>query len=73
MEEGSVEVIEVKEVKEVKNAKKEEYFYRYDQNGRKIQHIADALACSTQAEVIRTFDDEGRRRILTCRLPNREG
>jgi hypothetical protein len=33
------------------------------------QHIADALARSHKAEVDRTFDDEGKRRILTCRFP----
>lgn len=33
------------------------------------QHIADALARSHKAEVARTFDDEGKRRILTCRFP----
>lgn len=33
------------------------------------QHIADALARSHGAEVVRTFDDEGKRRILTCRFP----
>lgn len=33
------------------------------------QRIADALGKSRHAEVERTFDDEGRRRILSCRLP----
>ena len=33
------------------------------------QHIADALARSKKATVTRAFDDEGARRILTCRLP----
>jgi hypothetical protein len=38
--------------------------------GEKLaQRIADALAKSRHARVERTFDDEGRRRILTCRLP----
>jgi len=32
------------------------------------QHIADALARSKGARVERVFDDEGRRRILTCRF-----
>ena len=34
------------------------------------QQIADAIARSRKAEVTRVFDDEGRRRILTCRLPS---
>jgi hypothetical protein len=39
-------------------------------HGEKLaQRIADALARSRHARVERTFDDEGRRRILTCRLP----
>jgi hypothetical protein len=33
------------------------------------QRIADALRRSRHARVERTFDDEGRRRILTCSLP----
>jgi hypothetical protein len=33
------------------------------------QHIADALARSRKADVTRAFDDAGKRRILTCRLP----
>jgi hypothetical protein len=33
------------------------------------QRIADALQKSRHAKVERTFDDEGRRRILSCRLP----
>lgn len=33
------------------------------------QHIADTLARSRKAEVDRVFDDEGKRRILTCWLP----
>lgn len=33
------------------------------------QRIADALEKSRHAKVERTFDDEGRRRILSCRLP----
>jgi len=42
--------------------------------GEKLaQHIADHLARSRKATVERAFDDEGRRRILTCRLPDTEG
>jgi len=42
--------------------------------GEKLaQHIADHLARSRKATVERAFDDEGRRRILTCRLPAAEG
>ena len=37
------------------------------------QRIADAIARSRKAEVTRVFDDEGRRRILTCRLPSKGG
>ncbi|MCK6460766.1 MAG: hypothetical protein L6Q95_12845 [Planctomycetes bacterium] len=38
--------------------------------GEKLaQKIADALHRSRHAEVERTFDAEGRRRILTCKLP----
>jgi len=38
--------------------------------GEKLaQRIADALHRSRHAAIERTFDDEGRRRILTCRLP----
>jgi hypothetical protein len=38
--------------------------------GEKLaQRIADRLRRSRHAEVERTFDDEGRRRILVCRLP----
>lgn len=38
--------------------------------GEKLaQKIADHLHKSRHAKVERTFDDEGRRRILTCRLP----
>ncbi|MDH3591371.1 MAG: hypothetical protein OER88_05805 [Planctomycetota bacterium] len=33
------------------------------------QHIADAIGRSRNATVTRTFDDEGARRILTCKLP----
>ena len=33
------------------------------------QHIADALASSRRAQVTRVFDDEGKRRVLTCKLP----
>jgi len=33
------------------------------------QHIADALGRSRKADVTRKYDDAGRRRILTCRLP----
>lgn len=33
------------------------------------QHIADAIEKSRKATVTRVYDDEGRRRILTCRLP----
>lgn len=32
------------------------------------QHIADAIAKSRKARVERTYDDEGRRRILRCRF-----
>jgi len=35
------------------------------------QHIADAIRKSQNAEVDRTFDDEGKRRVLTCRLPGK--
>jgi hypothetical protein len=39
-------------------------------DGEKLaQHIADAIARSRKADVIRVFDDEGNRRILTCFLP----
>jgi hypothetical protein len=38
--------------------------------GEKLaQRIADALRRSRHASVERTFDAEGRRRILTCKLP----
>lgn len=38
--------------------------------GEKLaQRIADSLRRSRHATVERTFDDEGKRRILTCRLP----
>jgi hypothetical protein len=38
--------------------------------GEKLaQRIADRLRRSRHAKVERTFDDEGRRRILVCRLP----
>jgi hypothetical protein len=38
--------------------------------GEKLaQRIADAIRRSRHARVERTFDDEGRRRILTCKLP----
>ncbi|HEX5136010.1 MAG TPA: hypothetical protein VFY93_03480 [Planctomycetota bacterium] len=38
--------------------------------GEKLaQRIADALRRSRHAQVERSFDDEGRRRILTCKLP----
>lgn len=38
--------------------------------GEKLaQRIADALGRSRKAVVERALDDEGRRRILTCRLP----
>lgn len=38
--------------------------------GEKLaQKIADRLKRSRHATVERTFDDEGRRRILLCRLP----
>ena len=33
------------------------------------QHIADALERSRKATVTRVFDDAGKRRVLTCRLP----
>jgi hypothetical protein len=38
--------------------------------GEKLaQRIADRLRRSRHAKVERTYDDEGRRRILVCRLP----
>jgi hypothetical protein len=38
--------------------------------GEKLaQRIADALRRSRHAILERTYDDEGRRRILTCKLP----
>ena len=38
--------------------------------GEKLaQRIAELLHKSRHAKIERTFDDEGRRRILTCRLP----
>jgi len=41
--------------------------------GEKLaQHIADAVAKSRKAAVERVFDDEGKRRILTCRLPEKK-
>lgn len=39
-------------------------------DGEKLaQRIADALARSRRARVTRVYDDEGRRRVLTCVLP----
>jgi hypothetical protein len=39
-------------------------------DGEKLaQRIADALAKSRRARVSRFYDDEGRRRVLTCVLP----
>lgn len=42
--------------------------------GEKLaQRIANAIRRSRHARIERTFDEEGLRRILTCRLPGREG
>jgi hypothetical protein len=42
-------------------------------DGEKLaQRIADALERSRKARVTRVYDDEGRRRVLTCVLPEAE-